>query len=269
MKSSQESKTENKTFIHKPNEMKTREEILEDLKPAKTKYIVMIRFTLSLVIPGLTIINNQQEYQEQYQSILEQQYDETTFQTKVEELKKDTKEELQIWGIIAIGEILMIVLVWFTLFHNKNARNCKQLIKAIKEETVQIQSAKITGFRYDEQRRNNSTSYGYHVLVENDQHQVFESDFLSNAKVYDTTGEEMVFETPDVFSMIKKAYQTYKNTDSTEDVKQAITQEIKEMGNPDTSKMDYLTYKDQTYHIGDRVEVYVNPDNESSYYVNL
>lgn len=257
--------------------MKTREEIVKYLKPSKVKYFVMIRCLHWLVVSGIAFVlhrkADQEEYQEEYQSLLEQHYPEIILQTKMEELETEKKEELQetlqVFGSVAIVEIVIIGLFWFVLFHNKNARNCKQLIKAIKEETVQIQSAKITGFRCDEQRRNNSTSYGYHVLVENDQHQIFESDFLSNAKVYDTTGEKMVFEAPDVFSMIKKAYQTYKNTDSTEDAKQAITQEIKEMENPDTSKMDYLTYKDQTYHIGDRVEVYVNPDNESSYYVNL
>ena len=250
--------------------MKTREEVIEDLKPSKMKYLIIIIVWIAECFMLVSMFFSfSSQYEQEYQALIEGNYDEETLQKELTDLEEQKQEHIKIVGIMALASLFALGVFYVTLFCSKSMRDHKKLIKSIEDGTARMQNAKITSFRYEVQHHNNSTSHGYHVLVENDQHQVFESDFLSNAKVYDTTGEEMVFEAPDVFSMIKKAYQTYKNTDSTEDAKQAITQEIKEMENPDAWKMEHLIYQEQIYHLGDVVEIYLHPDDENIYYVNL
>ena len=251
--------------------MKTREEVIQALKPAKIKYIIMILLSLWRVsMPVITIFFHLQQYQEDYQSLLEENYYETIFQEKVDELETAKKEELQVFGIVAIGEILMICLVWFVLFHNKNARKNKKLIKAIEDETILIQSAKITGFRCGEQRRNNGSSYGYYVIAKNGD-KSFESDFLplSSATLYNSAGQELHPHGEEInFSMIMNAVKKYKETWSQEAMMQQFEQDVKEQ-NPASWEDNYLEYQGNTYHIGENVEIYIDPDNESQYYVNI
>ena len=250
--------------------MKTREEVIKDLKPSKMKYVIIIIVWIAECFMLVSIFFSfSSQYEQEYQALIEGNYDEETLQKELTDLEEQKQENIKIVGIMALASLFALGVFYVTLFCSKSMRDHKKLIKSIEDGTARMQNAKITSFRYEVQDHNNSTSYGYHVLVENDQHQVFESDFLSNAKVYDTTGEEIVSKEQNLFSLIKTAYQTYKNTDNTEDVHQTILQEIKERENPDAWKMEHLIYQEQTYHIGDVVEVYLHPDDAQIYYVSL
>jgi hypothetical protein len=68
--------------------------------------------------------------------------------------------------------------------------------------------------------------------------------------------------------MIMNAVKKYKETWSQEAMMQQFEQDVKEQ-NPASWEDNYLEYQGNTYHIGENVEIYIDPDNESQYYVNI
>ena len=240
--------------------MKTREEVIQALKPSKNKVFVVVLFFVALftgpIIMGLVV----------YLQCTE----DSSFNSLGTQEKITTFIEHVEWFRPVLLFVLFGVLVWYFCLL-KNLRKNKNLIKAIEEGTVILEMAKISEFRYAQEHSSQGGYYrGYYVIAKNED-KSFESDFLplSSATLYNSAGQELHPYGEEInFSMIMNAVKKYKETWSQEAMMQQFEQDVKEQ-NPASWEDNYLEYQGNTYHIGENVEIYIDPDNESQYYVNI
>lgn len=233
--------------------MKTREEVIEALKPSKYHIFLIIVFSFSVLsVPIILGI------------IFYIQGKNTNIDVNFEYILQQLKVIRPMLLFFGMGFLIW----WFIIFRRLRGNN--NLIKAIEDGTAIIESAKISEFLYREHSSQRHIDRGYYILAKNGD-QSFSSDFLStsNTTLYTHDGQKVTPHGENItLSMFINAVKKYKETWSQEETMQQFANDVKEE-NPEFKDDNYLEHQGQIYHIGDSVEIYLDPEDSKKYYMNF